>query len=264
VIPLPLEPEETLLTQEPLETQAAAPEPQEPLAIQELQEAAPELQEIILALEIQEPQSPSQQQQSNISIMHSPPQQSPANLSLFHSPVQRQLLSAIRLNSTHLPDNSIQQPLLQVSAINSPPQQQQLPLQHPQELVLMELSSDDDVVFVAAVAAPVRPPRERRREERGRGRALRPRVVSTNDDDEFFVEKVVGWKVERGREYFSIKWAGYSEDFNTWEDGLEKRREIPEMVADYFTESGFDDEVSNFDDVNDRTYVNKRKRRRLM
>ena len=61
----------------------------------------------------------------------------------------------------------------------------------------MELSSDDYVAFVAAVAAPVRPPRERRREERGRGRALRPRVVSTNDDDEFFVEKVVGWKIER-------------------------------------------------------------------
>jgi hypothetical protein len=100
----------------------------------------------------------------------------------------------------------------------------------------MELSSDDYVAFVAAVAAPVRPPRERRREEIGRGRALRPRVVSTNDDDEFFVEKVVGWKEERGREYFSIKWAGYTEEFNTWEDGLEKRREIPDMIEDYFTE----------------------------
>jgi hypothetical protein len=65
---------------------------------------------------------------------------------------------------------------------------------------------------------------------------LRPRVVSTNDDDEFFVEKVVGWKEERAREYFSIKWAGHTEEFNTWEDGLEKRREIPDMIEDYFTE----------------------------
>ena len=67
-----------------------------------------------------------------------------------------------------------------------------------------------------------------------------------------------------GREYFSIKWAGYSEDFNTWEDGLEKRREIPDMIEEYFTELGVDDEVSIFDDVNNCTYVNKRKRRRLL
>jgi hypothetical protein len=210
-------------------------EPQEP-------QETPAPQENHEPLATQEPQSPGQQQQSNISIFDSPLQQSPTALSLFHSPDQRQSLSAIRLNSTHLPDTSIQQPLLQVTAINSPPQQQQLPLQHPQELVLMELSSDDDDVFVAAVAAPVRPPRERRREERGRGRALRPRVVSTNDDDEFFVEKVVGWKVERGIEFFLIKWAGYTDNYNTWENGVEKRREIPEMVADYFTESEFDDD----------------------
>jgi hypothetical protein len=36
------------------------------------------------------------------------------------------------------------------------------------------------------------------------------------------------------------------------------------MIEEYFTELGVDDEVSNFDDVNDRTYVNKRKRRRVM
>jgi DNA-binding helix-hairpin-helix protein with protein kinase domain len=93
---------------------------------------------------------------------------------------------------------------------------------------------------------------------------LRPRVVSTNEDDEFFVEKVVGWCVERGREYFSIKWAGYSEDFNTWEDSLEKRREIPDMIEEYFTEFGFDDEVSRCDGLNDQTYVNRRKRRRFL
>ncbi len=91
--------------------------------------------------------------------------------------------------------------------------------------------------------APVRQPPERRTEERERGRALRPRVVRPNED-EYFVEKVLGWMMERGRELFLMKWAGYGEEDKTWEDGVEKRRKIPEMVADYFTESGFDDEVS--------------------
>jgi hypothetical protein len=70
---------------------------------------------------------------------------------------------------------------------------------------------------------------------------------------------------QRGIEFFFIKWAGYTDDYNTWENGVEKRREIPEIVADYFIVSGFDDEVSCFNDVNDITYVNRRsKRRRLL
>ena len=48
------------------------------------------------------------------------------------------------------------------------------------------------------------------------------------------------------------------------ENGAEKRREIPDMIEEYFTELGVDDEVSNIDDINDRTYVNKRNRRRLL
>jgi hypothetical protein len=84
---------------------------------------------------------------------------------------------------------------------------------------------------------------------------LRPRVVSTNEDDEFFVEKVGGCKVERGCEFFLNKWAGYTEEFNTWENGAEKRLEIPEIVEEYFTELGVDDEVSNYDDINN--YINK-------
>jgi hypothetical protein len=61
-----------------------------------------------------------------------------------------------------------------------------------------------------------------------------------------------------------IKWAGYTDNYNTWENGVEKREEIPNMIEEYFTESG-DDEVSRFDDVNDITYVNRRsKRRRLL
>jgi hypothetical protein len=267
VIPIPIEP---LLTPAPLENQeqqAAAPEPQEPQENPEPTATAPE-QQLIPRQQENQAAAPEPQEEVEIVQVEEPVVQVEelTQQSFFNSPPLIQSHSTNHLNSTQIPHSNEPRRMLQVSAIQSP-----LAPRSPVHLVAAEEwepveveSSDDDVVFVAAVAAPVRPPRERRREERGRGRALRPRVVSTNDDDEFFVEKVVGWKVERGREYFSIKWAGYSEDFNTWEDGLEKRREIPEMVADYFTESGFDDEVSNFDDVNDRTYVNKRKRRRLM
>ncbi len=94
-------------------------------------------------------------------------------------------------------------------------------------------------------------------------------LLSTNVGDQFFVEKVDGCsEVERGHEFFLIKWSGYSDYYITWEDGVEKRREIPNMVTDYFTELGVDDDVimrSNYEDVNDHTYVNRRsKRRRLL
>ena len=64
-------------------------------------------------------------------------------------------------------------------------------------------SSDDDIIFVEAVAAPTRPERRRRRS----GIQLRPRII-IQDEEEYFVEKVVGWMMERGRELFLIKWAG--------------------------------------------------------
>jgi hypothetical protein len=83
---------------------------------------------------------------------------------------------------------------------------------------------------------------------------LRPRAVSS-EGDEYFVEEVVGWKIERGREFFLIKWAGYSDDYNTWENGQEKRREIPNMVADYFDELGVTDDEDNFDNTKDITYI---------
>jgi hypothetical protein len=268
VIPIPIEP---LLTPAPLENQeqqAAAPEPQEPQENPEPTATAPE-QQLIPRQQENQAAAPEPQEEVEIVQVEEPVVQVEelTQQSFFNSPPLIQSHSTNHLNSTQIPHSNEPRRMLQVSAIQSP-----LAPRSPVHLVAAEEwepveveSSDDDVVFVAAVAAPVRPPRERRREERGRGRALRPRVVSTNDDDEFFVEKVVGWKVERGIEFFLIKWAGYTDNYNTWENGVEKRREIPEMVADYFTESGYNDEVSRFDDVNDHTYVNRRsKRRRLL
>jgi hypothetical protein len=112
---------------------------------------------------------------------------------------------------------------------------------------------------VEAVAASARPEWRRRRS----GIQLRPRLIF-NDEEEYFVEKVVGLMMERGREIFLIKLAGYREEYNTWEHGVEKRREFPEIIDDYFTELGFDDEESNFDDINDRTYVNRWSKRRCL
>jgi hypothetical protein len=292
---VPQEPQEPLETHEPQEaatdpqeTQEATLEPQMiplPLEPQEPREAALEPLEIIIPLEIQEqvatqdpqevepgpqlipaplspfPLSPSQHQ---LSFLLSPFQQSTATLSLFHSPIQHQSISAIRLNSTQLQDTSVQLrhlTQLQQSPIQDETTHQQFPPQQSlQQLDATQLleSSEDEVIFVAAVAAPVRPPRERRQIG-----VLRPRAVSS-EGDEYFVEEVVGWKIQRGREFFLIKWAGYSDDYNTWENGQEKRREIPNMVADYFDELGVTDDEDNFDNTKDITYVNSRKKRRLL
>jgi hypothetical protein len=176
------------------------------------------------------------------------------------SPLQIQYQSSIYMNSTHLSDTSLQQHHLHFSTIHSPLPPRSLvhivAVAETEQAETNELeSTDDDIVFIEAIAATARPALERCRE--GRGRPLRPRVVSTNEDDEFFVEKVVGWKVERGREFFLNKWAGFTEEFNTWENGAEKRLEIPEIVEEYFTELGVDDEVSNYDDINN--YIIKEK-----
>jgi hypothetical protein len=282
VIPIPIEP---LLTPAPLENQeqqAAAPEPQEPQENpeptatapepqliprqQENQAAAPEPQLIPRQQENQEQQAAAPEPQEEVEIVQvEEPVVQVEELtqqSFFNSPPLIQSHSTNHLNSTQIPHSNEPRRMLQVSAIQSPQSPVHIvgeDIMEPVEVNEVE-SSDDDIIFVEEVAAPTRPERRRRRS----GIQLRPRII-IQDEEEYFVEKVVGWMMERGRELFLIKWAGYSDEHNTWEDGVEKRREIPEMVADYFTESGFDDELSRFDDLNDHTYVNRRsKRRRLL
>jgi hypothetical protein len=55
---------------------------------------------------------------------------------------------------------------------------------------------------------------------------LRPGEVSS-EGEEYFEEEVVGLKIERGRELFSIKWAGFNDDFITWENGAENGEKFP-------------------------------------
>jgi hypothetical protein len=251
--------------QENQEQQAAAPEPQEPQENQVQQAAAPEPQE---PQENPEPTATAPEPQEEGEIVEEEVEEPVVQVeeltqqSFFNSPPLIQSHSTNHLNSTQIPHSNEPRRMLQVSAIQSPQSPVHIvgeDIMEPVEVNEVE-SSDDDIIFVEEVAAPTRPERRRRRS----GIQLRPRII-IQDEEEYFVEKVVGWMMERGRELFLIKWAGYSDEHNTWEDGVEKRREIPEMVADYFTESGFDDELSRFDDLNDHTYVNRRsKRRRLL
>jgi hypothetical protein len=128
--------------------------------------------------------------------------------SFFNSPPLIQSHSTNHLNSTQIPHSNEPRRMLQVSAIQSP-----LAPQSPVHIVgegIMEPvevneveSSDDDIILVEAVAAPTRPERRRRRS----GIPSRPRIIF-QDEEEYFVEKVLGWMVKRGRELFLIKWAG--------------------------------------------------------
>ena len=45
------------------------------------------------------------------------------------------------------------------------------------------------------------------------------------------------------------EWSGVGEEYNTYEDGAEKRREIPDMIAEYFNELGVEYEEDNFEDI---------------
>ncbi len=75
--------------------------------------------------------------------------------SFFYSPLLTQSYSTSHLNSSQLPHLNEPQRLLQVSAIQSP--------LAPQSPVHIVGSSDDDIIFVEAVAAPAAPARRRRR-----------------------------------------------------------------------------------------------------
>jgi hypothetical protein len=94
--------------------------------------------------------------------------------------------------------------------------------------VVVSDGDDDEIVFVGEIAAP----------ERRRRRARRV----LDDDDEYVVERVVDRRYFHRVEQFLIKWAGYDDDENSWENGFEKRVEIPEAIALYFQNNGIADD----------------------
>jgi hypothetical protein len=58
----------------------------------------------------------------------------------------------------------------------------------------------------------------------------------TPEQTEFEVDKIVSHrKSHRGKYQFLTKWEGYTSDENTWEDTIEKVKEIPLLVQKYLS-----------------------------
>ncbi|XP_051167747.1 uncharacterized protein LOC127285663 [Leptopilina boulardi] len=60
-----------------------------------------------------------------------------------------------------------------------------------------------------------------------------------NEDDEYEVEKVVAQRTIKGRRQFLVRWKGYGEDSDTWEQ--EKDLNCPQLIEEFLAEAGDDD-----------------------
>jgi hypothetical protein len=112
------------------------------------------------------------------------------------------------------PPPSLESPVFEPEQMLQDPVEEPLPVKDEQlglEEMFMEVMediieepedtiTDDEVVFLEAVAAP-----ERRR---------RPRRV--RDEDEYVVESVLDRRYFHRVEQFLIKWTGYDDDENSW------------------------------------------------
>ena len=109
----------------------------------------------------------------------------------------------------------------QEPSVLEPVQMQQEAVEPPEQVELLEEEQvevqGDEIIVVGEVAPP----------ERRRRRTRRVR-------DEYVVESVVDRRYFHRVEQFLIKWSGYDDDENSWEDGHEKRREIPDAISLYF------------------------------
>jgi len=56
---------------------------------------------------------------------------------------------------------------------------------------------------------------------------------TTEEEEEYEVEKVVDKRIHKGKVEYLLKWKGYSSDDNTWE--AEDSLDCPELLQDYET-----------------------------
>lgn len=67
-----------------------------------------------------------------------------------------------------------------------------------------------------------------------------PSKDEENEDEEYEVEKIVSQRTIKGRRQFLVRWKGYAEDADTWEQ--EKDLNCPQLIEEFLTEPADDDE----------------------